>query len=60
MKKDLLLIAHFIAPDGFSYGGSIGELRSTCIEEFPPAFDFGSYMDTLSQVNVMYPDSPPW
>ncbi|XP_006028206.1 protein BEAN1, partial [Alligator sinensis] len=47
------------APDGFSYGGSIGELRSTCIEEFPPAFDFGSYMDTLSQVNVMYPDSPP-
>uniref|UniRef100_A0A7M4EDT3 Protein BEAN1-like n=1 Tax=Crocodylus porosus TaxID=8502 RepID=A0A7M4EDT3_CROPO len=37
------------APDGFSYSGSIGELRSTCIEEFPPAFDFGSYMDTLSQ-----------
>uniref|UniRef100_A0A674KCX9 Brain expressed associated with NEDD4 1 n=1 Tax=Terrapene triunguis TaxID=2587831 RepID=A0A674KCX9_9SAUR len=44
---------------GFSYGGSIGELRSTCTEEFPPAFDFGSYMETLSQVNVMYPDSPP-
>uniref|UniRef100_A0A7M4FU71 Protein BEAN1-like n=1 Tax=Crocodylus porosus TaxID=8502 RepID=A0A7M4FU71_CROPO len=59
MKKDLSLIARFIAPDGFSYSGSIGELRSTCIEEFPPAFDFGSYMDTLSQVNVMYPDSPP-
>ncbi|XP_077687396.1 LOW QUALITY PROTEIN: protein BEAN1 [Eretmochelys imbricata] len=47
------------APDGFSYGGSIGELRSTCTEEFPPAFDFSSYMETLSQVNVMYPDSPP-
>ncbi|KAJ8400446.1 hypothetical protein AAFF_G00395700 [Aldrovandia affinis] len=47
------------APDGFSYGGSIGELRSTCIEDFPPAFDFDSYVETLSQVNVMYPDSPP-
>nr|XP_020845144.1 uncharacterized protein LOC110210514 [Phascolarctos cinereus] len=47
------------APDGFSYGGSVGELRSTCIEEFPPAFDFGAYMETLSQINVLYPDSPP-
>ncbi|XP_042677547.1 protein BEAN1-like isoform X2 [Centrocercus urophasianus] len=47
------------APDSFSYGGSFGELRSTCLEEFPPAFDFGSYLDTLSQVNIMYPDSPP-
>ncbi|XP_035252713.1 protein BEAN1-like [Anguilla anguilla] len=47
------------APDGFSYGGSIGELRSTCIEDFPPVFDFDSYAETLSQVNVMYPDSPP-
>ncbi|XP_030621034.1 protein BEAN1 [Chanos chanos] len=47
------------APDGFSYGGSIGELRSTCIEEFPPVFDFDSYMETVSQVNMMYPDSPP-
>ncbi|KAL1007089.1 hypothetical protein UPYG_G00081730 [Umbra pygmaea] len=47
------------APDGMSYGGSIGELRSTCIQEFPPAFDFDSYVETLSQVNVMYPDSPP-
>ncbi|XP_036399866.1 protein BEAN1-like [Megalops cyprinoides] len=47
------------APDGFSYGGSVGELRSTCIEDFPPAFDFDSYVETLSQVNVMYPDSPP-
>ncbi|XP_074865296.1 protein BEAN1 isoform X2 [Carettochelys insculpta] len=47
------------APDGFSYGGSIGELRSTCTEDFPPAFDFSSYMESLSQVNVMYPDSPP-
>ncbi|XP_064193301.1 protein BEAN1 isoform X2 [Anguilla rostrata] len=47
------------APDGVSYGGSIGELRSTCVEEFPPPFDFDSYVETLSQVNVMYPDSPP-
>uniref|UniRef100_A0A673HAL1 Protein BEAN1-like n=1 Tax=Sinocyclocheilus rhinocerous TaxID=307959 RepID=A0A673HAL1_9TELE len=47
------------APDGLSYGGSIGELRSTCVEDFPPAFDFDSYVETLSQVNVMYPDSPP-
>uniref|UniRef100_A0A8V0XN25 Brain expressed associated with NEDD4 1 n=1 Tax=Gallus gallus TaxID=9031 RepID=A0A8V0XN25_CHICK len=47
------------APDGFSYSGSFGELRSTCMEEFPPGFDFGSYLDTLSQVNIMYPDSPP-
>uniref|UniRef100_A0A671LP18 Brain expressed, associated with NEDD4, 1 n=1 Tax=Sinocyclocheilus anshuiensis TaxID=1608454 RepID=A0A671LP18_9TELE len=45
--------------DGLSYGGSIGELRSTCVEDFPPAFDFDSYVETLSQVNVMYPDSPP-
>uniref|UniRef100_A0A8B9IFI7 BEAN1 protein n=1 Tax=Anser cygnoides TaxID=8845 RepID=A0A8B9IFI7_ANSCY len=55
----LELSACFPAPDGFSYGGSFGELRSTCMEEFPPAFDFGSYLDTLSQVNIMYPDSPP-
>ncbi|XP_061077123.1 protein BEAN1-like [Conger conger] len=47
------------APDGFSYGGSIGELRSPCIEDLPPVFDFDSYMETLSQVNVMYPDAPP-
>ncbi|KAG2469739.1 BEAN1 protein, partial [Polypterus senegalus] len=47
------------APDGFSYGGSIRDLRSSCIDEFPPAFDFDSYMETLSQVNVIYPDSPP-
>uniref|UniRef100_A0A8B9Q4B2 BEAN1 protein n=1 Tax=Apteryx owenii TaxID=8824 RepID=A0A8B9Q4B2_APTOW len=58
-KKERVLIACFPAPDGFSYGGSFGELRSTCMEEFPPAFDFGSYLETLSQVNVMYPDSPP-
>nr|XP_055063857.1 protein BEAN1 isoform X1 [Misgurnus anguillicaudatus] len=47
------------APDSLSYGGSIGELRSTCIEDFPPPFDFDSYMETVSHVNVMYPDSPP-
>jgi len=58
-KEQQVLIACFPAPDGFSYGGSFGELRSTCMEEFPPAFDFGSYLDMLSQVNVTYPDSPP-
>ncbi|KAK2824590.1 hypothetical protein Q5P01_021765 [Channa striata] len=46
-------------PDGFSYGGSVGELRSTCLEDFPPGFDFDSYRETLSQVNSLYPDSPP-
>ncbi|NWV02925.1 BEAN1 protein, partial [Ptilonorhynchus violaceus] len=49
----------FPAPDGFSHGGSSGELRSTCTEEFPPACDFGSYLDILSQVNIMYADPPP-
>lgn len=45
--------------DGFSYGGSVGELRSTCLEEFPPGLDFHSYGDSLSQLNSLYPDSPP-
>ncbi|XP_033991750.1 protein BEAN1 [Trematomus bernacchii] len=45
--------------DGFSYGGSVGELRSTCLEDFPPGLDFDSYRETLSQVNSFYPDSPP-
>ncbi|NWX25197.1 BEAN1 protein, partial [Notiomystis cincta] len=49
----------FAAPDGFSHSGSSAELRSTCTEEFPPACDFGSYLDILSQVNIMYPDPPP-
>ncbi|NWV60714.1 BEAN1 protein, partial [Malurus elegans] len=49
----------FPAPDGFSHGGSSGELRSSCTEEFPPVCDFGSYLDILSQVNIMYPDPPP-
>ncbi|NXA86068.1 BEAN1 protein, partial [Melanocharis versteri] len=48
----------FAAPDGFSHGSS-AELRSTCMEEFPPGCDFGSYLDILSQVNIMYPDPPP-
>ncbi|NXU43988.1 BEAN1 protein, partial [Drymodes brunneopygia] len=48
----------FAAPDGFSHGSS-AELRSTCTEEFPPGCDFGSYLDILSQVNIMYPDPPP-
>ncbi|XP_072373918.1 uncharacterized protein bean1 isoform X2 [Scyliorhinus torazame] len=47
------------APDGFSFRESVGELRSTCVEEYSPAFDFDSYIETLSQVNVMYQDSPP-
>ncbi|XP_078066656.1 protein BEAN1 [Mustelus asterias] len=47
------------APDGFSFGESVGELRSTCIEEYSPNFDFDSYIETLSQINVMYQDSPP-
>ncbi|NXB76648.1 BEAN1 protein, partial [Donacobius atricapilla] len=49
----------FAAPDGFSPGSSSAELRSTCTEEFPPACDFDSYLDILSQVNIMYPDPPP-
>ncbi|NWR21275.1 BEAN1 protein, partial [Emberiza fucata] len=49
----------FAAPDGFSHGGSSAELRSTCSEELPPACDFDSYLDILSQVNIMYPDPPP-
>uniref|UniRef100_A0A8C5J414 BEAN1 protein n=1 Tax=Junco hyemalis TaxID=40217 RepID=A0A8C5J414_JUNHY len=48
------------APDGFSHGGSSAELRSTCSEELPPGCDFDSYLDILSQVNIMYPDPPPW
>ncbi|NWR72172.1 BEAN1 protein, partial [Centropus unirufus] len=60
LRRDAqVLIACFPGPDRFSYGGSFGELRSTCIEELPPAFDFGSYLDTLSHVSVMYLDSPP-
>ncbi|NXX65623.1 BEAN1 protein, partial [Spizella passerina] len=49
----------FAAPDGFSHGGSSAELRSTCSEELPPGCDFDSYLDILSQVNIMYPDPPP-
>lgn len=45
--------------DGFSYGGSVGELRSTCLEEFPPGLDFDSYRESLSQINSLYADSPP-
>ncbi|KAK9392807.1 protein BEAN1 [Crotalus adamanteus] len=46
-------------PDCFSYGGSVGELRSNCADEFPPTFYFSSYMETLSQANIIHPDSPP-
>ncbi|XP_061546685.1 protein BEAN1 isoform X2 [Phycodurus eques] len=44
-------------PDGYSLGGSVGELRSTCLEDFPAGLDLDSY--SLSQVNHLYPDSPP-
>ncbi|XP_062845317.1 protein BEAN1 [Trichomycterus rosablanca] len=40
--------------DGLSLGGSIGELRSECIDEFSPAFDFDFYTD-----GFVYPDAPP-
>ncbi|NWR47837.1 BEAN1 protein, partial [Regulus satrapa] len=56
---DATIHSCFTAPDGFSHGGSSAELRSTCSEEFPPACDFDSYLDILSQVNIMYPDPPP-
>ncbi|XP_023694039.1 protein BEAN1-like isoform X1 [Paramormyrops kingsleyae] len=45
--------------DGLSHGGSVGELRWTCIAEFPPAFDFSSYAESPSHGNMMYPDAPP-
>ncbi|XP_029962153.1 protein BEAN1 [Salarias fasciatus] len=46
-------------PDGFSYGGSAGDLRSSCLEDFPPGLDFDSYRETLPPINSLYPDSPP-
>ncbi|XP_007906051.1 uncharacterized protein bean1 [Callorhinchus milii] len=46
------------APDTLSCRGSEGELRSSCDPHSPPAFDFDSSLETLSQANV-YPDSPP-
>ena len=55
----LLRVSVSAGLDGFSYGGSVGELRSTCLEDFPPGLDFDSYRDTLSQINNLYPDSPP-
>ncbi|XP_029691073.1 protein BEAN1 [Takifugu rubripes] len=61
-KDSRLRNPHFRASyglDGLSYGGSVGELRSTCLEDFPPGLDFDSYRETLSQVNSLYPDSPP-
>ncbi|XP_068597834.1 protein BEAN1 [Brachionichthys hirsutus] len=45
--------------DSFSYGGSVGELRSTCLEDFPPSLDVDSYRETLPEVGDLYPDSPP-
>uniref|UniRef100_A0A3Q2T6L2 Uncharacterized protein n=1 Tax=Fundulus heteroclitus TaxID=8078 RepID=A0A3Q2T6L2_FUNHE len=45
--------------DGFSYGGSAGELRSSCVEDFPPGLDFDSFGENLPQISNLYPDSPP-
>ncbi|NXC83705.1 BEAN1 protein, partial [Cercotrichas coryphoeus] len=59
LARDANINSCFAAPDGFSHGGSSAELRSTCTEEFPPACDFDSYLDALSQGNIMYPDPPP-
>ncbi|XP_026793300.1 protein BEAN1 [Pangasianodon hypophthalmus] len=49
------------AADGFSFGGSTGELRSECVDEFPPAFDFDSYSESIPipQISAIYPDAPP-
>uniref|UniRef100_A0A3Q0RXY9 Brain expressed, associated with NEDD4, 1 n=1 Tax=Amphilophus citrinellus TaxID=61819 RepID=A0A3Q0RXY9_AMPCI len=41
-----------------SYGQSVTHL-SSCLEDFPPGLDFDSYRETLSQINSVYPDSPP-
>ena len=46
-------------PDGFSYEGSLGELRSACMEDFPPGLDFNSYTETLSDTHGVFQDSPP-
>uniref|UniRef100_A0A6I8NHL8 Brain expressed associated with NEDD4 1 n=1 Tax=Ornithorhynchus anatinus TaxID=9258 RepID=A0A6I8NHL8_ORNAN len=46
-------------PDSFSFGDSIGEMRSTCFEEFPPDFDFESFLESQPQPPVMYSDLPP-
>ncbi|XP_061601673.1 protein BEAN1 [Cololabis saira] len=46
-------------PDGFSYGGSAGELRSSCLEDFPPGLDFDLFRQNLSHIDSLYPDSPP-
>ncbi|XP_017284879.1 protein BEAN1 [Kryptolebias marmoratus] len=61
-KDSRLRNPHFRAsygPDGFSYGGSAGELRSSCLEDFPPGLDFDSFRENLSQISNLYPDSPP-
>ncbi|XP_060767852.1 protein BEAN1 [Neoarius graeffei] len=48
------------AADGFSFGGSTGELRSECVDEFPPAFDFDSDTETSPiPISAGYPDAPP-
>uniref|UniRef100_A0A8C6JXY5 Uncharacterized protein n=1 Tax=Melopsittacus undulatus TaxID=13146 RepID=A0A8C6JXY5_MELUD len=59
-KKQQVFIAYFPAPDGFSYGGSFGELRAACIDEYPPNLELGASVDTRQRVvNVIYSDSPP-
>uniref|UniRef100_A0A1A8FQX2 Brain expressed, associated with NEDD4, 1 n=1 Tax=Nothobranchius korthausae TaxID=1143690 RepID=A0A1A8FQX2_9TELE len=61
-KDSRLRNPHFRASygqDGFSYGGSAGELRSSCIEDFPPGIDFDPFRENLPPMNNLYPDSPP-
>ncbi|XP_029109646.1 protein BEAN1-like [Scleropages formosus] len=63
LRKDGRLRSHHLhareASDGLSYGGSVGELRSPCVEEFAPAFDFSFYTESPTRTGLVYPDSPP-
>ncbi|XP_061767341.1 protein BEAN1 [Nerophis ophidion] len=44
-------------PDAYSFGGSAGDLRSACYQDFSSGWNLDSL--SLSQVNHLYPDSPP-
>ncbi|MFT7819317.1 uncharacterized protein LOC108926225 [Arapaima gigas] len=63
LRKDGRLRSHHFhprdGPDGVSYGGSVGELRSACVEDFPPAFDFGLYAESPAHGGFVYQDAPP-
>ncbi|XP_038155314.1 protein BEAN1 [Cyprinodon tularosa] len=61
-KDSRLRNPHFRASygqDGFSYGGSAGELRSSCVEDFSPGLDIDSFGENLPQISNLYQDSPP-